>query len=137
LVRGEPTQLGFHIESIGSKKFRFPNWKSRSALKYMQGQDTVLLLKLAMQNDPRIQSKNLAEELFISPSKVSKALKRCVLAGLLYISGAETALMEFLVHGLKYVFPPARGSMAQGLPTAVAAEPLKSRFLEDKESPPV
>jgi len=108
----------------------------------MQGQDTVLLLKLAMQNDPRIQSKNLAEELFISPSKVSKALKRCVLAGLLYISDAEkrvnrSALMEFLVHGLKYVFPPARGSMAQGLPTAVAAEPLKSRFLEDKESPPV
>lgn len=108
----------------------------------MQGQDIALLLKLVTQNEPRIQSKHLAEELFISPSEVSKALKRCVHAGLLYISGPEkrvnrSALMEFLAHGLKYAFPPARGSMARGLPTAVAAEPLKSRFLEDKEPPPV
>jgi hypothetical protein len=106
----------------------------------MQGQDVALLLKLAMQSNPRIQSKNLAEELFISPSEVSKALKRCVHAGLLYTSGAEkrvnrSALMEFLAHGLKYVFPPARGSMVRGVPTAVAAEPLKSRFVEDKEPP--
>lgn len=27
--------------------------------------------------------------------------------------------------------------MVRGVPTAVAAEPLKSRFLEDKEPPPV
>ena len=45
--------------------------------------------------------------------------------------------MEFLSHGFKYVFPPARGSLARGLPTAAAAEPLKSRFLDDGDPPEV
>ena len=108
----------------------------------MRGQDIALLLKLATQGDPRPQSKGLAENLYISQSEVSKALKRCVDAGLLYTSGAEkrvkrSALMEFLKHGLKYTFPPARGSMVRGVPTATGAEPLKSRFLEDREPPPV
>jgi hypothetical protein len=108
----------------------------------MQGQDIALLLKLAIQNEPAIQSKSLAEGLSISPSEVSKALKRCVDAGLVYIEGAEkrvnrTGLMEFLSHGLKYAFPPERGSMTRGVPTAAAAEPLKSRFLDDNEPPTV
>lgn len=108
----------------------------------MQGQDIALLLKLAIQDDPRTQSKTLAESLSLSQSEVSKALKRCVRAGLLYMSGTEkrvnrSALLEFLTHGLKYAFPPERGSMVRGVPTAVAAEPLKSRFLEDQEPPPV
>ena len=106
----------------------------------MQGQDIALLLKLAIQNEPRVPSKILAESLFISPSEVSKALKRCADSGLLHISNGEkrvnrSALMEFLSHGLKYAFPPARGSMVRGLPTAAAAEPLKSHFLEDSDPP--
>ena len=80
----------------------------------MQGQDIALLLKLAIQDGPRPQSKDLAESLFISPSEVSKALKRCVEADLLYVAGPEkrvnrSALMEFLSHGLKYVFPAQKG----------------------------
>lgn len=111
--------------------------------RHMQGQDIALLLKLAIhQDEPAIQSKSLAESLSISPSEVSKALKRCADAGLVYVEGAgkrvnRTGLMEFLSHGLKYAFPPERGSMARGLPTATAAEPLKSRFLDDKEPPTV
>jgi hypothetical protein len=108
----------------------------------MQGQDIALLLRLAIQDEPELQSKNLAESLFISPSEVSKALKRCVDAGLLYVAGSEkrvnrSGLMEFLSHGLKYAFPPARGSMVRGVPTAASAEPLKSRLLEDREPPAV
>jgi hypothetical protein len=108
----------------------------------MQGQDVAILLKLAIQNEPQVPSKSLADSLFISPSEVSKALKRCVDSGLLYISGSEkrvnrSALMEFLSHGLKYAFPPKRGSLVRGVPTATAAEPLKSRFLEDRDPPAV
>lgn len=108
----------------------------------MRGQDIAILLKLATQNAPQMLSKDLAESLSVSESEVSKALKRCADAGLLYISGAEKrvnrpGLMEFLAHGLKYAFPPKRGTMVRGVPTAVAAEPLKSRFLEDDEPPPV
>ena len=108
----------------------------------MQGQDIALLLKLAVVNDPKVPSKTLAETLGISPSEVSKALKRCVESGMLYVSGSEKrvnrpALMEFLAHGLKYTFPAARGSLVRGIPTATAAEPLKSRFLKDSDPPPV
>jgi DNA-binding MarR family transcriptional regulator len=122
--------------------FQFPNWKLSDYNGSMQGQDIALLLKLAIQNEPNLPSKELAASLFISPSEVSKALKRCVDSGLLYISGSEkrvnrTALLEFLGHGLKYVFPPAKGSLVRGVPTAAAAEPLKSRLLDDGEPPTV
>jgi hypothetical protein len=45
--------------------------------------------------------------------------------------------MEFLSHGFKYVFPPAKGSLARGVPTGASAEPLKSRFLDDGDPPEV
>ena len=108
----------------------------------MQGQDIALLLKLAIQNDPRMRSCSLAESLFISPSEVCKSLKRSAESGLLYISDGEkrvnrSALMEFLSHGLKYAFRPARGSLVRGVPTAAAAEPLRSHFCEDGDPPAV
>jgi len=108
----------------------------------MQGQDIAILLKLAIQNVPRTPSKHLAESLSVSESEVSKALKRCADAGLIHMAGAEkrvnrSGLIEFLTHGLKYAFPPERGSMVRGVPTAAAAEPLKSRLVEDNEPPTV
>ena len=108
----------------------------------MQGQDIALLLQLSIQNEPVLLSKKLAEKLAISPSEVSKALRRCAEAGLLHVAEGEKrvnrpGLMEFLAHGLRYVYPPQRGAMVRGVPTALAAEPLKSRFLEDGEPPTV
>jgi DNA-binding MarR family transcriptional regulator len=72
----------------------------------MQGQDIALLLKLATMNEPTVPSKELAASLLISPSEVSKALRRCEETGLLHVTGPEkrvngTALLEFLAHGLK------------------------------------
>lgn len=49
----------------------------------------------------------------------------------------QTGLLEFLEHGLRYVFPPVMGSLVRGVPTAAAAEPLKSRLLADAEPPVV
>lgn len=108
----------------------------------MQGQDIALLLQLSIQNEPKLPSKDLAAKLAISPSEVSKALRRCAAVGLLHVSDGEkrvnrSALMEFLAHGLRYVYPPQRGAMVRGVPTALAAEPLKSQFLEDGEPPTV
>jgi len=105
----------------------------------MQGQHVAILLKLAIQNESQVPSKDLAESLFISPSEVSKSLKRSAESGLLHIANGEkrvnrSALMEFLSHGFKYVFPPGKSSMARGVPTA-AAEPLKSRFLDEGDPP--
>jgi hypothetical protein len=106
----------------------------------MLGQDIVILLKLALHEGPRVLSKELANELFLAPSEMSKALNRCRDAGLLYMSDYEkrvnrSALLEFLAHGMRYVFPPERGSLTRGLPTGIAMEPLKSEFLKSDEPP--
>jgi len=108
----------------------------------MLGQDIALLLKLCLLEGPKILSKKLAEELFLSSAEVSKSLKRCKEAGLLYRSDLEkrvnrSALLDFLAYGMRYVFPPKRGVLVRGLPTAAAVEPLKSRFVDDGEPPPV
>ena len=101
--------------------FQFPNWKYGGYDDHVQGQDVELLLKLAILNEPQVPSKNLAESLFISPSEVSKALRRCADLGLLYLSSGEkrvnrSALMEFLAHGLEYVFRLPRDLPFEGCP---------------------
>lgn len=108
----------------------------------MLGQDIALLLKLSLQSIGRPLSKDIAIEIFVSPSEISKSLHRCKSAGLLYWSDLEkrvnrTALLEFLVHGLKYVFPAELGPLTRGIPTLAAAPPLKSYFAADPEPPPV
>jgi hypothetical protein len=109
---------------------------------YMLGQDIAVLLKLSLQEGPRVMSKKLSQELFVPPSEISKSLYRCKESGLLYWTDLEKrvnrpALMEFLAHGMRYVFPPEKGGLVRGIPTAAAAEPLKSHFLNDGEPPPV
>jgi hypothetical protein len=107
----------------------------------MQGQDIALLLKLSLSKETTL-SKDLARELYLSPSEVSKSLQRSKEAGLLYLSGAEkrvnrTALLELLVHGLRYVFPPQRGGLTRGLPTGASVAPLSASFAAETEPPPV
>ena len=109
---------------------------------FMLGQDIAVLLKLSLQEGPRVLSKKLADELFLSTAEISKSLNRCKDSGLLYWSDLEKrvnrpALAEFLSHGMRYVFPPEKGGLVRGIPTATAAKPLNSYFLDDGEPPPV
>jgi len=141
---GSPRPRGNIWEPLRSPRFPISNFQigNLSTMESMQGQDIALLLKLAIQDQPQMLSKDLAEDLFLSPSEVSKSMKRNVDAGLLSISSGErrvnrTALIGFLTHGLRHTFPPKRGSMARGVPTGAAAEPLKSHFLEDGDPPMV
>jgi hypothetical protein len=108
----------------------------------MQGQDIAVLLRLSLPDGQTRLSKDIATDLFLSPSEVSKSLKRSEEAGLIYLGSKEkrvnrTGLLEFLAHGFKYTFPPKRGSMVRGLPTSYAAEPLKSQILADNDPLPV
>lgn len=108
----------------------------------MLGQDIAVLLKLSMREQPRVLSKKLADELFISASEVSKSLSRCRDSGLLYWNDLEKrvnrpALMEFLTHGMRYVFPPQKNGLVRGIPTAIATKPLNAYFVDSNEPPPV
>ena len=83
---------------------------------------------------------NLAAELTMSPSDVHAAVKRNAAAGLLDpVTRRPLAepVMEFLVHGLRYVFPVVRGQLTRGLPTAHAAPVMAPVFADSGEPPPV
>jgi hypothetical protein len=78
----------------------------------------------------------------MSASEVHAGVKRAVESSLMKLDEGwgypdETALEEFLVHGLKYVFTPVRGGLTMGMPTAHAAPPLNQVFPVDAEPPPV
>jgi DNA-binding Lrp family transcriptional regulator len=99
----------------------------------LKPQDVVVLLKLAIPESP-VSYLELAHELGISGSEVHAAVRRAHRAGLLNLSTfrpKRAALLEFLVHGLKYVFPGERGGSTRGLPTTFAAPPLKQHFLSE------
>ncbi len=48
-----------------------------------------------------------------------------------------TALEEFLVHGLKFVFPPEHGELTRGVPTSYAASPLRDIIPKGHDPVPV
>lgn len=109
---------------------------------YLKPQDVVVLIKLLEYEHRRPPYAQIARELFLSASEVHASVQRAKRAHLLV--GADLnetpnkpALEEFLIHGLKYAFPPERGELTRGVPTGYAAEPLKSRISAGTESPPV
>jgi hypothetical protein len=97
----------------------------------LKPQDLVVLLKVHNSNKQWTYSE-LAKSLGMSSSEVHAALKRCEISGLYQGESRKVlkqALSEFLVHGLKYVFPSQPGAMVRGIPTAHSAEPLKSMLM--------
>jgi hypothetical protein len=109
----------------------------------LKPQDVVVLLKLVALGDQPWTFQRLAVELSISQSEVHAAVKRAVAAKLMSDASSSTGrplrpqLAEFLVHGVKYAFPPKRGELTRGVPTGYAAPPLDSQIAGSNEPPPV
>lgn len=82
-------------------------------------------------------------ELSISQSEVHAGVRRAVAARLMTdattASGrpVRAALIEFLVHGVKYAYPPERGQITGGVPTGYAAPPLNKVIVGSSDPPPV
>ena len=47
------------------------------------------------------------------------------------------ALIEFLLHGVKYAYPPEYGALTRGVPTGYAAPPLNKVISGSSDPPPV
>jgi len=81
--------------------------------------DIPFALRLA--HSPEEGYEKLAEVLGSSTSAAHRAVSRLQTAGLL-IPGTRRvnreALREFLVHGMRYAFPPNQGTETRGIPTA-------------------
>ena len=91
----------------------------------IKAQDIMLLMKLMVH--PDLSQKQLAEELSISTAEISHGIKRLKVSQLILQSGVinKEAATEFLVHGLKYIFPPEFGTLGAGVPTAYARPGFK------------
>jgi predicted transcriptional regulator len=100
----------------------------------MKSQDIVILLKLLLVEETEWRFASLAQALQMSSSTVFAALNRAALAGL-YHKNSKTvhreALLEFLIYGLKYVFPVEVGKVVKGIPTAHSAAPLMQYIVSE------
>ena len=102
----------------------------------MRPQDVVVLLKIASKKNLPWQMKDLAIELLISSSEISESINRSVQAGLISADKKtlmKGAILEFLKHGLKYVYPQHPGAIVRGIATAHSAQPLK-KLIQSNEN---
>ena len=97
--------------------------------------DILILLKIIAYGEQQWYQGDIAEELGISQSEVSKSLKRSKYSGLLDYTGKHVmrmAMMELLQYGIKYVFPQKPGPIVRGIATAHAAPPLSEEILSSE-----
>lgn len=110
----------------------------------LKPQDVFIALKLIAVGERPWTYAQLAAELFMSASEINGGVKRGIRARLLAPStngGSPRpvimALEEFLIHGVKYAFPPDRGTLTLGHPTSYAGPPLSTQVKLHEDLPPV
>lgn len=97
----------------------------------MRPQDIAILIKIIAMGDLDWRLSDLSSSLFISLSEISESLNRSRIAGLIDYNKDKVNrqnLIEFLEHGLKYVFPAEPGAMVKGIPTAHSHPFMKDHF---------
>jgi hypothetical protein len=100
----------------------------------LKSQDILILLKVHTFGKIDWSYSQLAQSLGMSASEAHAAVKRSGASGLYEPSTKKIkkqALIEFLIHGLKYVFYTQPGALSRGIPTAHSAEPLKHLLAAD------
>ena len=103
----------------------------------MRPQDVVILLKMITLHDTHWTFSQIANVLQISESEVSYAMERNKLAGLVSPDKTKVnklALRDFLIYGLKHVFPPQPGSSTRGIATAHSAPPVNQYIADNGEN---
>ena len=103
--------------------------------------DIVVLLKLSLKNGrpPYLQ---MANELHLYPSEVYTSIKRARASHFVQAPEQQdrlnrSALLEFLLHGIRYAFPVEKGALTRGVPTGYAAPPLQQFITAGDDPPPV
>lgn len=97
----------------------------------MRPQDIVVLLKIIALKHDDWKNSDLAYSLQISASEITEALNRCKIAGLVDSKKRKVhinSFKEFLIYGLKYVFPAEPGAVVRGIPTAHSASPINEQI---------
>lgn len=98
----------------------------------LKPQDVVVALKLAAGVGKPWTQPGLARSLHLSASEVNHGLKRleaCHLYNARERRVVRASLQEFLVSGLRYVFPAQLGYFGEGMPTSSGASAVLSSKL--------
>lgn len=98
----------------------------------LKPQDVVVALKLAAGPNTHWTQLELARSLHLSASEVNHGLKRlaaCHLYNARERRVVRASLQEFLLSGLRYVFPTELGLFGQGMPTSIGASTALSTKL--------
>lgn len=107
---------------------------------FLKPQDILFLLKLVILKGPSSIFPAVPESLGLSKAEIHNSAKRVRAARLLPHDSwnpLRKNLLEFLVHGVKYVFPARHGSEGIGMPTAYAAPPLSAQIAASGATLPV
>lgn len=100
----------------------------------LKPQDLLVLLKVVAHPPQRWTYAALGEALSISSSEAHACVKRAVASGLAVATGrgewapVRPALLEFVLHGARYVWPATNGAVKRGVPTSFGAEPLAGKI---------
>ena len=103
----------------------------------LQPQDVLVGLKFAASPAQPIGYERLADELGIGLSSAHRSVQRLTKAGLLSPERKvnRAALLEFVLHGVRYAYYVKPGELTRGLPTAYAAPPLAGIIRSGSEIP--
>lgn len=109
----------------------------------LKPQDLLVLLKVSAHPPRPWTYAKLGEALDMSPSQVHASVKRAVASGLAVEpergnwSPVRPSLLEFMTHGVRYIWPATLGPVQRGMPTSFGAQPLASQLAFGKEDAPV
>lgn len=109
----------------------------------LKPQDLLVLLKAAAHPPQRWTYAALGEALSMSASETHASVKRAVASGLAVApargewSPVRSSLLEFAVHGVRYVWPATFGPVKRGIPTTFGAAPLAGLLVAAPGEAPV
>lgn len=105
-------------------------------LDFMRPQEVAILLKILCYGSRNWYMKDLADDLFLSKSEISKSLERISIAGLIDHEKKKVrvqALLEFLIYGIQYVFPEKPSNISRGMPTAHSHPFMRAQFISTQQ----
>lgn len=109
----------------------------------LRPQDLLVLFKAAAHPQRRWTYAALGEALSMSASEAHASVKRAAAGGLAAVRGrgdwspVRPALLEFAIHGVRYVWPAEVGPVRRGVPTSFGAEPLAGHITSSQGEAPV
>lgn len=132
------------MKFIQESTVRHPSSQPRGSNRQwsLKPQDLAIALKLVVLRGERLPYRELGQQMRLSQFEAHAATQRLLAARLVVdVEGVfrpVIAVLEpFMLYGAPYAFPPVRGEMTIGFPTAYGVSPLKEKVMFSDENPPV